>query len=81
MISKGYKLHYYRPDDNRELEFVIEKGGEVLPIEVKAGNTASTTLNNFINDFKPSIAYKIIKGNIGLSDNKFTMPHYMVMFL
>lgn len=81
LISKGYKLHYYRPDDNRELEFVIEKGGEVLPIEVKAGNTASTTLNNFINDFKPSIAYKIIKGNIGLSDNKFTMPHYMVMFL
>ena len=81
LISKGYKLHYYRPDDNRELEFVIEKGGEVLPIEVKAGNTASTTLNNFINDFKPSIAYKIIKGNIGLADSKFTMPHYMVMFL
>ncbi|MBR6056064.1 MAG: ATP-binding protein [Bacilli bacterium] len=81
LTSKGYKLHYYRPDDNRELEFVIEKGGEVLPIEVKAGNTASTTLNNFINDFKPSVAYKIIKGNIGLSDNKFTMPHYMAMFL
>ena len=62
LSSKGYKLHYYRPDDNRELEFVIEKGGEVLPIEVKAGNNASTTLNNFINDFKPSVAYKIIKG-------------------
>lgn len=81
LTSKGYKLHYYRPDDNRELEFVIEKGGEVLPIEVKAGNTASTTLNNFIDDFKPSVAYKIIKGNIGLCDNKFTMPHYMAMFL
>ena len=81
LTSKGYKLHYYRPDDNRELEFVIEKGGEVLPVEVKAGNTASTTLNNFINDFKPSIAYKIINGNVGLSDVKFTIPHYMVMFL
>lgn len=81
LTSKGYKLHYYHPDDNRELEFVIEKGGEVLPIEVKAGNTASTTLNNFINDFKPSVAYKIIKGNIGLCDGKFTMPHYMAMFL
>ena len=81
LTSKGYKLHYYHPDDNRELEFVIEKGGEVLPIEVKAGSTASTTLNNFINDFKPSVAYKIIKGNIGLCDGKFTMPHYMAMFL
>ena len=57
------------------------KGGEVVPVEVKAGNTTSTTLNNFINDFKPSIAYKVINGNIGSLDAKFIMPHYMVMFL
>ncbi|MBR5750654.1 MAG: DUF4143 domain-containing protein, partial [Bacilli bacterium] len=81
LTAKGYKLRYYHPDDDHELEFVIEKGGEVVPVEVKAGNTTSTTLNNFINDFKPSIAYKVINGNIGSLDAKFTMPHYMVMFL
>ena len=81
LTAKGYKLHYYRPDDNRELEFVIEKGGEVVPVEVKAGNTASTTLNSFISDFKPSVAYKVVRGNVGLVDVKFTIPHYMVMFI
>ena len=33
-------LHYCKPDDNHELEFLIEKDGRVIPIEVKSGNTA-----------------------------------------
>lgn len=81
LTSKGYKLHYYRPDDEHELEFIIEKEGEVRPLEVKAGNTASPSLNDFIARFKPYLAYKVVKGNIGLTDSKFTMPHYMAMFL
>ena len=81
LTSKGYKLHYYRPDDEHELEFVIEKEGEVRPLEVKAGNTVSPSLNDFIARFKPHLAYKVVKGNIGLADSKFTMPHYMAMFL
>ena len=81
LVEKGYALHYYKPDDNHELEFLIEKGGEVIPIEVKAGNSASISLNNFIKDYSPSIAYKLINGNVGISDNKKTIPHYMVMFI
>lgn len=81
LISKGYTLHYYRPDDNSELEFVIEKNGEVVPIEVKSGNTASKSLNSFIDEFKPTIAYKIVSGNLGVSGSKITIPHYMIMFL
>ena len=81
LVSKGYKLHYYRPDDEHELEFVIEKEGEVLPIEVKAGKSASPSLNKFIAEYNPHVAYKIINGNIGLVDTKFTMPHYLALFL
>ena len=81
LIKKGYSLHYYKPDDNHELEFIIEKGGEVVPIEVKAGNAPSISLNNFIDDYTPSIAYKLIDGNIGSSGSKITIPHYMVLFI
>lgn len=35
----------------RELLNLIEKDGKVVPIEVKARNTASASLNNFIYDF------------------------------
>lgn len=81
LVKKGYRLYYYKPDDSHELEFLLEKNGEVIPVEVKAGNTATVSLNNFIHDFKPSAAYKFINGNIGFSDVKITLPHYMIMFL
>lgn len=81
LIKNGYKLHYYKPDDNHEIEFLIEKDTDIVPIEVKAGNTASVSLNNFISDFKPTVAYKLIRGNVGVNQIKKTTPHYMVMFI
>ena len=81
LIKRGYTLHYFHPDDTHELEFLIEKNGEVVPVEVKASNSASVTLNNFIKDFKPSVAYKLIGGNNGIEGVKRSLPHYMVMFI
>ena len=81
LVKLGYKLYYYKPDDNHELEFLLEKDGEVVPIEVKAGNTATISLNNFIKDFQPTKAYKFIANRNGKSGVKFTLPHYMIIFL
>ena len=81
LIKKGYKLYYYKPDSEHEIEFIIEKDGGVVPIEVKAGNSATVSLNNYIVDFKPKIAYKLINGSNGLVGVKKTIPHYMVMFI
>ena len=81
LVKNGYRLYYYKPDDDHELEFLIEKDGGVVPIEVKAGNTSTVSLNNFITDYNPPIAYKFINGNVGRVDNKITLPHYMVMFV
>ena len=81
LVKRGYKLYYYKPDDSHELEFLLEINGGVVPVEVKAGNAATVSLNNFIRDFKPDKAYKFINGNVGNVDNKITLPHYMVMFM
>lgn len=81
LVKNGYKLYYYKPNDEQEIEFIIEKGGSVIPIEVKAGNTSTVSLNNFIKNYTPQTAYKLINGNMGRSDNKITLPHYMIMFI
>lgn len=82
LVKKGYSLHYRKVSDNtQELEFLIEKDGEVLPIEVKSGNTSTLSLNTFIHDYHPSKAYKLVDGNIGVSGTKITLPHYLAMFL
>lgn len=81
LVKNGYTLHYYKYGDSSELEFVIEKDGEVVPIEVKAGNTATKSLDAFINEFSPSVAFKLIGGNVGISDIKVTLPHFLAMFI
>ncbi|MGN0693358.1 MAG: ATP-binding protein [Lentihominibacter sp.] len=81
LVKNGHRLYYYKPDDSHELEFLLELGGSAVPVEVKAGNTATVSLNNFIRDFNPPAAYKFVSGNVGISGNKITLPHYMVMFM
>jgi len=81
LAKSGRNLYYYKPNDSQELEFLIERDSEVVPIEVKAGNTITKSLDKFIKDNSPKIAYKLVDGNIGVFDNKKTIPHYMVMFI
>ncbi|MDO4500513.1 MAG: DUF4143 domain-containing protein [Erysipelotrichaceae bacterium] len=81
LVKRGYNLYYYKPDDIHEIEFLIEKNGEVIPVEIKAGNSVTPSLNSFIDEFKPSIALKYINGRNGRVDSKITLPHYMLMFI
>ncbi len=81
LIKNGYTLHYYKPNDSLELEFIIEKYGEIIPIEVKAGNTATKSLDSFVEEFEPSVAIKLISGNIGKNGKKLTLPHFLAMFI
>lgn len=81
LIKNGYTLHYYKYGDSLEIEFIIEKDGEVIPVEVKASNAITKSLDSFVNEYSPSFCFKITGGNIGLSDKKITLPHFLAMFI
>jgi len=81
LIKRGYLLYYYKPDSIHELEFLLEKDGSVIPVEVKAGNRATPSLNQYIERYKPICAYKLTNTRNGKVDVKETLPHYMVMFM
>ncbi|MBP5091646.1 MAG: ATP-binding protein [Bacilli bacterium] len=81
IVKSGRGLYYYRPDSEHEIEFLIEKDGEVEPIEVKSGNSPTASLNAFVDAYHPAKAYKLINGNIGTVDGKKSLPHYMVLFI
>ena len=74
-------LCYFKPVSEHEIEFLIEKNGEVVPIEVKAGNNPTASLNSFIRDYSPPLAYKLTGGRNRRVGVRITLPHYMVMFL
>ena len=31
LLKRGYTLYYFRPDSEHEIEFLIEKNGDVIP--------------------------------------------------
>jgi len=82
LIKNGHSLHYYKTENSQmEIEFIIEKDGGVIPVEVKAGNTSTPSLNNFMERFESEYAIKLIDGNIGANGKKISLPHFMAMFL
>lgn len=83
LYKKGYKLYFYKNETTRkEVDFIIQKDGNVIPIEVKSGNTRATSLNSVFKKW-PDIhaAYKFVDGNIGKENNIITAPLYMAMFV
>ncbi len=84
LYKKGYSLYFYKNDKkNREIDFLIEKEGEIIPIEVKSHNSRAVSLQSFMNEQKDiARAYKFTDGNTGSTEDRIvTMPLYMAMFI
>ena len=81
--KKGYLLYFYKNETTRkELDFIIQKDGQVVPIEVKSGNTRANSLSEIMKKKNIPLAYKFVDGNIGVSDDGIvTLPLYMVAFI
>jgi len=76
----GFPIRYYRNDD-REVEFLVETEDGVVPIEVKAGNSATVSFDAVLKGDAVPFGYKLVGGNVGTAGKKITLPHYMAMFI
>ncbi|MCR5083248.1 MAG: DUF4143 domain-containing protein [Parasporobacterium sp.] len=85
LASKGFSLYYYNNKQKGEVDFVIEKDGEVLPLEVKSGKDYKihSALNNLLDEKKSKIKEAFILGNsnVETSEKRIYLPIYMIMFL
>ena len=82
LIKNGYSLHYFKTENSTmELEFLLERDGGILPLEVKAGNSDTPSLNWFVEKFNSTYAIKLIDGNIGVNGKKISLSHFMAIFL
>ena len=83
MLTKnGITPYYYKnKESTQEIEFLYDKDGDIVPIEVKSKNGQTVSLNEYIKKYKPHLAYKFIYGNVGFDGVKYTLPYYMGMFV
>ena len=82
LAQNRHKLYFYKNDTTKlELEFLMDSPDGVIPIEVKAGNNRSRSLDRILQSETIPYGYKLISGNAGMTGKKRSIPLYMAMFL
>ena len=77
LIINGYTSYYWQSERGAEVDFIIQRGGQIIPIEVKsADNTRAKSLKVYIEAYKPVYAIKLSTKNFGLENGKKTVPLY-----
>lgn len=77
LTINGYKTYYWESDRAAEVDFVIQREGKIIPIEVKsADNTKAKSLKIYMDTYKPAYAIKLSSKNFGFEDNKKIVPLY-----
>ena len=75
----GYESYYWESDGKAELDFIIQKGMDIIPIEVKSNiHTKSKSLDVYMKTFNPKMAIKISEKNFGYENNIKSVPLYAV---
>lgn len=79
LVAKGYDLYYWESGSTAELDFVLQKGSQIIGIEVKKGeHVRSRSLSVFVNSYKPSYSIRLSLKNFGAKDGLKSVPLYAI---
>lgn len=85
LAKQGYNLYYYSSDKPAlEMDFFVRDAQSLIPIEVKAKDNPTASLNNLLKDDKyPDIRFGIKLGykNIGFNGKFYTFPYFLTFLL
>lgn len=82
LTINGYTTYYWESDRGAEVDFVIQREGQLIPVEVKsADNTKAKSLKVYIDTYKPAYAIKLSARNFGFEGGKKTVPLYAAFCL
>lgn len=85
LVSQGYDLFYYAKENSQlEMDFFVRTTESLVPVEVKAKDGATISLNNLISypsysDVKFGI--KFSHKNIGFNGRFYTVPYFCAFLL
>lgn len=83
--AHGFELYYFNSKRQGELDFVIERDGQTIPIEVKSGkdyerhNALSNVMAN--PNYDIPMAYVLCNDNVKVNGKIVYLPIYMTMFI
>ena len=66
----GYNTYYWESKRGAEIDFIIQRDGKLIPIEVKsADNTRAKSLKVYMDTYNPAYAIKLSTKNFAFEDN------------
>ena len=85
LVKQGYKLYFYKNEKGTiEMDFFIRDKDSLIPVEVKANDNATVSLNNLIEKEKyKDIKYgiKLCNKNIRFNGKFYTFPYFLAFLL
>lgn len=82
LTINGYRTYYWESERGAEVDFVIQRDGKIVPVEVKsADNTRAKSLKVYMDRYKPDYAIKLSAKNFAFEDNKLIIPLYATFCL
>lgn len=77
--TKGYEPYYWESDGKAELDFLIQKDVNIIPIEVKSSvHTKARSLDLYMKKYNPDYAIRISEKNFGFENGIKSVPLYAV---
>ncbi|MCH5256797.1 MAG: ATP-binding protein [Lachnospiraceae bacterium] len=85
LTANGFVLRYINDKNKGEVDFLVQKDEDVIPIEIKAGDTykSHAALDLIMEQKEPELKKGFIfcDRNVEKEGNIFYLPWYMIMFL
>ena len=86
LVKQGYDLYFYRDEKSTfEMDFFVRDKHSLVPVEVKATDNATKSLNKLLDNKKKykDISYGIKLGykNIGYNGRFYTFPYFLTFLL
>ena len=84
LVKSGYSLYFYKNKKGTlEMDFLLRDKNSLVPIEVKATDGSTISLNNMINGKYKDIKYgiKLCNKNIGFNGKFYTFPYFLTFLL
>jgi predicted AAA+ superfamily ATPase len=77
LAASGHPLYYWQSGNTAEIDFLLQKEGNVIPVEVKAGlHTKSRSLSVFTGKYKTEYAIRLSSKNFGFENGIKSVPLY-----
>lgn len=82
LLARGYRLYYWASSGQAEVDFLIQRGDSLIPVEVKSGrHTRSRSLSVYREKYHPPYCIRLSTKQFGFENGIRSVPLYAAFCL